>query len=89
MTDQQLRGRGEDLRDRAIRQLRQKREHLLRYLLTGGFLVLMWAFFGAGALSLVIVLIIWGIAVAIDAWNTYWRKPPSEDQIRREMARMR
>jgi len=48
----------------------------------------MWAFYGGGILALTVIVLMWGIGVTIDAWNVYWRKPPSEDQIRREMQRI-
>jgi 2TM domain len=54
----------------------------------GAFLVAIWAFYGSGFFGLVVLLFSWGIAVAVDAWNVYRRKPPPEDQIRREMERM-
>jgi hypothetical protein len=31
----------------------------------------------------------WGIAVAFNAWDVYGRRPLTEDQIRREMERLR
>lgn len=34
-------------------------------------------------------LVALGLAVAIDAWKTYWRKPISESEIRREIDRLR
>jgi hypothetical protein len=32
---------------------------------------------------------LWGIGLVLNAWDVYWRKPIAEDQIRREMERMR
>ena len=88
MSDQRLPD-GHDPRDRAILRLTQKRDRPLRYLLTIGFLVTLWAFFGGGTFALAVIVFLWGIAITIDAWAVYWRKPPSEDQIRTEMERMK
>ncbi len=31
----------------------------------------------------------WGIGVAANAWDVYGNKPPSEDEIQREVERLR
>jgi hypothetical protein len=92
MTDQQLAVGKQDLRDRAIARLKQKRDfgaHLLAYLLVNAFLIAIWAATEAGFFWPVFPLFGWGIGVAFNAWEVYWRKPPSEDRIRQEMARLR
>ena len=51
MTDQQLPVEGQDLRERAIARLRQKRDfgaHLFVYLVVNAFVVGIWAVTGAG-----------------------------------------
>ena len=91
MTNQQLPLAGQDLRGRAIRRLKQRSDfgaHLLAYLLVNGFLLAIWAFTGAGFFWPVFPLFGWGIGLVFNAWDAYWRKPVSEDQIRREMERM-
>jgi hypothetical protein len=91
MTEQQLAQGGQDLRDRAVTRLKQKRDfgaHLFIYLLVSAFLVGIWAT-GAGFFWPAFPLFLWGIGLVLHAWDVYWRKPLSEDQIRHEMERMR
>ncbi|HEY6706027.1 MAG TPA: 2TM domain-containing protein [Actinomycetota bacterium] len=91
MTDQQLPLAGQDLRDRAIARLKQRRDfgaHLFVYLVVNAFLIGIWAFTGAGFFWPVFFLFLWGIGLVINAWDVYWRKPLSEDQIRQEMGRI-
>jgi hypothetical protein len=92
MTEQRLTTGGQDLRDRAIVRLRKKSDfgaHLLAYLMVNAFLVAIWAATGAGFFWPVFTLCGWGIGVVFNAWDVYWRRPASEEQIRREMERMR
>jgi hypothetical protein len=91
MTDQQPLGAGQDLRNRAIRQLKQKRDfgaHLFVYLVVNAFVIGIWAATGSGFFWPVFLLFGWGIGLVLNAWDVYWRKPVSEDEIRREMERM-
>jgi|GraSoiStandDraft_27_1057306.scaffolds.fasta_scaffold507455_1 hypothetical protein len=91
MTDQQLPVEGQGLRDRAIARLKQKRDfgaHLFVYLVVNAFVVGIWAVTGAGFFWPVFLLFLWGIGLVLHAWEVYWRKPVSEDEIRREMERM-
>jgi hypothetical protein len=91
MTDQQLPVEGQGLRDRAIARLKQKRDfgaHLFVYLVVNAFVVGIWAVTGAGFFWPVFLLFLWGIGLVLHAWEVYWRKPVSEDEIRREMQRM-
>ena len=92
MTDQQLPAGGQDLRERAIARLKQKRDfgaHLFVYLVVNGFLVGIWALTGSGLFWPVFPMFLWGIGLVLNAWDVYGRKPVSEDRIRREMERMR
>ena len=91
MTDQQLPQAGQDLRDRAIARLKQRRDfgaHLFVYLVVNVFLIGIWAFTGAGFFWPVFPLFLWGIGLVLNAWDIYGRKPVSEDRIRQEMERM-
>jgi 2TM domain len=92
MTDQQLPAGGQDLRGQAITRLNQKREfgtHLFVYLVVNAFLIGIWASTGANFFWPAFPLFLWGIGLVLHAWEAYWRKPVSEDRIRREMERMR
>jgi uncharacterized membrane protein len=91
MSDQRLPVAGQDLRERAIDRLKQRRDfgaHLFVYLVVNAFLIGIWAVTGAGFFWPVFLLFGWGIGLVLHAWEVYWRKPLSEDQIRQEMERM-
>ncbi len=81
----------DEVRERAIARLKAKGEfkvHLLAYVLVNAFLVAIWAVTGAGFFWPVFPLLGWGIGIVFHAWDVY-RGEPSEEQIRREIDRMR
>ena len=81
----------EELRDQALKQLRKKREfsaNLFAYVLVNAFLVGIWAVTGAGFFWPVFPILGWGLGLFFHAWDVYQR-PPTEDQIRREMDRLK
>jgi hypothetical protein len=91
MTDQQLPVAGQDLRDRAIARLKEKRDfgvHLFVYLVVNSFLIGIWAFTGGDFFWPAFPLGLWGIGLVLNAWDVYWRKPLTEDRIRQEMERI-
>jgi hypothetical protein len=78
----------EELRDRAIRRLKKKRDlhgHLLVYTLVNTFIVIIWAVTGAGFFWPVFPMVGWGIGLVMNAWDVYRPEEPDEDRIRREM----
>jgi hypothetical protein len=78
-------------RERAIIRLRQKsdfRTHLFVYSVVNGFLVVIWLATGAGFFWPMFPMLAWGIGLVFHAWDVYWRKPISEEQIRHEMEHM-
>ncbi len=86
----------EELRQRAVHRLRKKaefRSHLTSYVLVNAALVVIWALTsGAGSYFWPIWPILgWGVGIGFHAWETYGQKShgPSEDDIRREMDRLR
>jgi hypothetical protein len=82
----------ETLRDRAMKRLKKKRDfkvHLLIYVLVNSFLVVIWAMGGSGYFWPIFFIVGWGIGVVANAWDAYGRDEPTEDQISREMERMR
>lgn len=86
-------GEEEALRDRAIRRLKKKRDfqaHLVIYVLVNAFLVVIWAVTGTDHFFWPIFIMVgWGIAVVMNAWDVYRSEEPNEEQIRREMGRMK
>lgn len=82
----------EDLRAAALEQLKKRsdfRAHLFAYTVVNTFVVLVWAFTGAGYFWPIFLILGWGIGLLFNAWDVYWRAAPTQDQIRREMDRQR
>ncbi len=81
----------ERLREEARTRLKKRSDfhaHVLVYVLVNTFLVIIWAMTGAGFFWPVFPIVGWGIGVVMNGWDVY-REPPSEEQIRREMDRLR
>jgi 2TM domain len=82
----------EGRRERAIARLKKKSEFradLLAYVLVNAFLVAIWAVTGAHFFWPVFPILGWGIGVVFHARDAYWGETFSEDQISREMQRMK
>jgi hypothetical protein len=82
----------EDLRSRAIRQLKKKRDlqaHLLVYTLVNTFLMVIWAVTGAHFFWPIFPIVGWGIGVVMNAWDVYRSEEPDEEQIRGEIERLK
>jgi hypothetical protein len=62
---------------------------LAAYVVVNAFLVVIWAVGGAGYFWPGWVLAGWGVLLALDAWNVYYRRPITEAEIDREMRRGR
>ena len=84
---------GDPLRDRAVKQLKKRRDfmsHLLVYVLVNSFIVLIWAITNSGGFFWPIFPMVgWGIGVVMNAWDVWHSAEFDEDQIRREVARIR
>jgi hypothetical protein len=81
----------EELRERAIQQLRNKRElraHLAAYVLVNAFLVGIWAITGAGFFWPLFPILGWGIGVFFHGYDVYSR-PPTEARIREAMSHLK
>jgi hypothetical protein len=84
-----------DLRDRAVANLKKKRDfrtHAFMYLIVNAMLVTIWAITGDGTGDFfwpIFPILGWGIGLAANAWDVYGRKPISEDEIQREADRLR
>ena len=84
----------EELRQRAVRRLRKKAEfraHFVTYLIVNAGLVVIWALTSRDYFWPIWPILGWGIGIAFHAWEAYGAKSrrPSEDDIRREMDRLR
>lgn len=84
---------GTQLRDRAIRRLKKKRDfhaHLLVYTLVNGFIVAVWVLTGAnGMFWPAFPIAFWGIGLVMNAWDVYHQEDFSEDAVAREMRHLR
>jgi 2TM domain len=88
----EVRGTDEELRDRAVQQLKKKAEfraHLLAYVLVNAFLLSIWAVTGAGFFWPIFPIMGWAIGLAFNAWDVYRRQVPTEEQVVREMESLR
>jgi uncharacterized ion transporter superfamily protein YfcC len=77
-------------RDQAVRYLKKQRDfrgHLLVYVLVNTFIVVIWAIGNNGFFWPVFVIVGWGIALAMNAWDVYGRQEISEEAIQRELQR--
>ncbi|MGE5133031.1 MAG: 2TM domain-containing protein [Gemmatimonadota bacterium] len=82
---------GQELRARAVKRLRKRRDfygHLVIYILVNGFLVGIWAITGQGFFWPAFVLGAWGIGLLANAWDVFGRQDIDERRIRREMDRL-
>jgi hypothetical protein len=77
--------------DRAMQQLKKRRDfrgHLLVYVLFNAFLVGIWAVTGANGFFWPLFIIgAWGIGLVMNAWDVYWRRDITEEDIQREIER--
>jgi 2TM domain-containing protein len=78
-------------RDKAVQRLKKRRDfhaHLLVYVLVNGFIVLIWALTGAaGFFWPSFFIAAWGIGLVMNAWDVYWRREITEQDIQHEMER--
>jgi uncharacterized membrane protein YgcG len=85
----------EQRREQALRRVKQRREfraHLTAYVAVNVALWGIWAVIGAASGSWfpwpAFVSLAWGIGLFMNAWEVYFRRPISEEEIRREMDRL-
>ena len=57
---------------------------VVAYVVINAFLVGVWAVTGFGYFWPGWVLAAWGVFLVLDAWNLYYRKPITEEDIERE-----
>ena len=91
----ELSGASEDeIRDRAVESLKQKRAfrtQLLTWVGVSILLIVIWALTGADFFWPVFPIAGWGIGIAVQAWSIYGSpsKPITESDIARESERLR
>ena len=78
-------------RDRAVQQIRKRRDfhgHVLVYVLVNAFLVVIWAVTNShGFFWPLFPIVGWGIGVVMNAWDVYWRREVTEQDIQHELDR--
>jgi hypothetical protein len=77
-------------RERARKQVERKhklRADVVAYVVINLFLIGTWAVTGFGYFWPGWVLAGWGMLLVLDAWNAYFRRPVTEEEIDREIAR--
>jgi hypothetical protein len=75
-------------REWARKRLQDRRDfgsHAFAYLVINAFLVGVWAITGAGYFWPAWVLAGWGIGVVMHGWDTFVRRPITEEDIDREL----
>ena len=81
------------LRSQAIAVLKKRRDfrtHLLVYVLVNGAIVAIWAMTGRdGFFWPMFPIVFWGIGVVMNAWDVYVARDFSDEQIARQMQRLR
>lgn len=88
MTQTQMTSDYEQARARLQRK-RKFRGDLVAYFVINAFLVGIWAVTGLGYFWPGWVLAGWGVLLLLDGWNTYYRHDVTEEDIQREMHRVR
>lgn len=88
MTQTQTTSDYEEARTRLLRK-RKFRGDLVAYLVINAFLVGIWAVTGLGYFWPGWVLAGWGVLLVLDGWDAYYRHDVTEQDIEREMRRVR
>jgi fatty acid desaturase len=83
-----------ELTERERARIRVEKRHklhadLVAYVVINVALVVMWALTGLGYFWPGWILGIWGVLLLLDAWNVYYRRPVSEEEIDDELRRER
>lgn len=82
----------EQLRKEATKRISMRREfwqHLASYVIVSAALIGAWAITGAGYFWPAWVLGGWGIGLVFHAWSVFGQRPVGEEEIQREMERLR
>ena len=83
-----------EMTERERARARVEKKHKLRsdvvaYVVINVALVVMWAITGMGYFWPGWILGIWGVFLLLDAWNVYYRRPVTDEEIDEELRRLR
>jgi len=79
-------------REQALRSIKRRRDlaaHALSYVLVNGAVWVIWAVTGGGYPWPAWLTGIWGIGLLTNAWDVYARPPITEQDVEREVRRLR
>jgi uncharacterized ion transporter superfamily protein YfcC len=82
----------DERRKHARKQLEKRRDfksHLVVYIVVNLFLIGIWAISSRGYFWPAWVILGWGVGLVLNAWDVYFRRPISDDDIDRELGRGR
>jgi hypothetical protein len=80
----------DDTRSDARKRLEKRRDfaaHVVTYAVVNLMLIGIWAVTGAGYFWPAWVIFGWGVGLILNAWDVYFRRPVTEADIDREVAR--
>ena len=80
----------QDRREAAVKRVKARRDfkiHVAAYVIVNLFLIGIWALGDEGFFWPILVMLAWGIGLAFNAWDAYFKKPISEEEIQQEMER--
>jgi hypothetical protein len=81
---------GDDVRAQARKRLEKRRDfsaHVAAYVVINAVLIGIWAISGAGYFWPAWVLLGWGIGLALNAWDVFFRREITEADVDREVER--
>jgi hypothetical protein len=81
---------GSDVRTQARKRLEKRRDfaaHAVTYVVVNLMLVGMWAVTGAGYFWPAWIIFGWGVGLILNAWDVFFRRPVTEVDVDREIAR--
>jgi hypothetical protein len=80
----------DELKRRARKRLQKRRDfsgHVAAYVVVNAMLIGIWAITGAGYFWPAWVLLGWGVGLALNAWDVYFRREITDADIDREIKR--
>jgi hypothetical protein len=82
----------EELRAEAKKRVAKRRDlgaHFVAYAVINAMLIGIWAITGSGYFWPAWVLLGWGVGLVLNVWDVYFRKPITEEDVRRELECLR
>jgi len=80
-----------DIRELARQRLQKRSDlgaHFVAYVLVNAMMIGIWAITGTGYFWPAWVLLGWGVGLALNVWDVFFRHPITEADIQREVHRM-